>query len=122
MTWKFTDSTNKVVTKINEDGMQLSTLTSNLSADELAQVLPADPVVVQQVSMRQCQLALHQIGKLSMVESAINAMPSPMKEIAQIEWKSANVDRSNPFVSALGAAIGLSESEIDSLFNTAAGL
>lgn len=50
-------------------------------------------------------------------------MPEPQKTAAQIEWEYSNaLQRSNQFVSQLGAALGLDESGIDALFVEAAAL
>lgn len=75
------------------------------------------------VTMRQAQLALHQVGRLSEVEAAINNMVEPEKTLVSIEWRTAtHVDRTSPWVSALAAALGLSEADLDSLFELAATL
>ena len=87
-------------------------------------VVPAQPVPVpQSVTMRQARLALLQVGLLANVDVAIDALPSPQKEAARIEWDySSEVWRSNPFVQQLGVALGLDEAALDALFITAAAL
>ena len=81
------------------------------------------PVVPQEVTMRQARLALLAAGKLTQVETAINAMPEPDKSAARIEWDYSNtVQRNNAFVALLGAALGMSGAELDSLFTTASTL
>lgn len=88
--------------------------------------LPIEAVPVRvpaEVTMRQARRALHASGKLSLVEAAIAALPEPPKTVAQIEWEYSNtVQRHNGFVSQIAPLIGMSESEIDSLFITAATL
>lgn len=75
------------------------------------------------VSMRQARLALLQAGKLSDVDAAIAALPSPEKEAAQIEWEyAAEVKRTSRLVENLTPALGLSEAEMDGLFKLAATL
>lgn len=75
------------------------------------------------VTMRQARLALLQQGLLSQVQTAIDSLPSPQKEAAQIEWDySSEVHRDKPFVQLLGAALGLSDEQLDDLFILAAGL
>lgn len=75
------------------------------------------------VTMRQARLALLQQGLLSQVQIAIDSLPSPQKEAAQIEWDySSEVHRDEPFVQLLGAALGLSDKQFDDLFILAAGL
>lgn len=80
--------------------------------------LPPAPVFVPQtMTARQARLALLATGKLSDVPAAINSLPSPQKEQAEIEWEYASsIERSHPFITALGAALGLSNAEIDQLF------
>lgn len=80
---------------------------------------PAPVPVPQQVTMRQARLALLGAGLLSGVETAIaGAGPA-----AQIEWEYASeVQRSSGLVPAMASALGMTESQIDSLFITAATL
>lgn len=79
--------------------------------------------VPNEVTMRQARLALLGAGKLADVEAAIASMPEPQRTAAQIEWEYSNaLQRSNPFVSQLGAALGLDSAGIDALFVEAAKL
>ena len=84
------------------------------------------PSVVQvpaAVTMRQARLALLGAGLLDDIDAAINALPSPQKEAARIEWEySAEVQRHNGFVSVLAQLLGLTDAQTDALFLTAAGL
>lgn len=85
--------------------------------------IPSAPNIPREVTMRQARLALHAAGKLSLVESAIEALPEPPKTAARIEWEYSNtVQRHNGFVSQIAPLIGMTESEIDSLFIQAATL
>ena len=75
------------------------------------------------VTMRQARLALLQSGMLSQVEIAIDAMESPSKEAAKIEWEySQEVQRNKPFVQALGVSLGLTSDQLDDLFFLASTL
>jgi|688.fasta_scaffold716421_1 hypothetical protein len=75
------------------------------------------------VTMRQARLALLGAGKLASVTAAINTLPSPQKEAAQIEWEySQTVERNRGFVLLLGAALGLTDAQLDGLFVQAATL
>ena len=75
------------------------------------------------VTMRQARLALHQAGKLSLVDDAINLIPEPDKSLISIEWEYAStVDRSSPWMATMASALGLSDSELDDLFILAATL
>ena len=83
-----------------------------------------EPIPVPTVaSMRQARLALLQAGKLADVTTAINALPSPAKEAAQIEWEYATeVRRDSALMKQLAAAIGLDHAALDALFVQAATL
>lgn len=75
------------------------------------------------VTMRQARLALLQHGLLASVETAIDAMDSPQKEAARIEWDySSEVHRNKQFVTVLASALGLTETQLDDLFELAATL
>lgn len=75
------------------------------------------------VTMRQARLALLAAGKLAAVQVAIDALPSPQKEAAQIEWDYSNeVLRHNGFVAHLAPALGLTSAQLDALFVQAARL
>jgi hypothetical protein len=78
---------------------------------------PPGPVVPQEITMRQARLVLLGAGLLSSVQGAIDGLPSPQKEAAQIEWEYSNtLQRRNPFVLTLGPALGLTAEQIDALF------
>ena len=81
------------------------------------------PAIPTEVTMRQARLALLAAGKLSGVDAAIASMPEPHKTAASIEWEYGNaLQRSNPFVTQIGAALGLDAAGIDALFVEAAKL
>lgn len=81
-----------------------------------------EPIPIE-VTMRQARLALLDAGLLSNVQTAINGLPEPAKTKAQIEWDYSNaLQRDNSFVSVLGAALGLNEAALDSLFIAASKL
>ena len=73
------------------------------------------------VTMRQARLALLDLDLLSSIDGAINAMPEPDKTKAKIEWEyAAVVERNSDWVSDLGQQLGLSDVQIDDLFQLAA--
>ena len=83
----------------------------------------APPVVPAAVTMRQARLALLGAGLLGSVQTAIDGLPSPQREAAQIEWDYSNeLQRDNAFVALLAPALGLTSEQLDALFITAAGL
>lgn len=91
---------------------------------EVITELPAKPKhVPQSVAMSSFQLILDEIGEYDNAVALIDSLPMPDKRKAQILWKSANtVERANPFVASLGAAMGKTEAEIDDIFIQAATL
>jgi hypothetical protein len=73
--------------------------------------------VPQQVTMRQCRLALLANGLLDSVEAAIASIPASAKATADIEWGYASVvERNSGLMPAMAAALGLTETQIDGLF------
>lgn len=114
--------------------LEADALLMGTSLDDHAQMLadwvaayvppPPEPVAVPQiVTMRQARLALLGAGKLTDVNNAINALPSPAKEAAQIEWEySQEVNRQNGLVSQLAPLLGMTEADLDALFTAAAAL
>lgn len=113
---------------------QMDMLRADLGADvaahealiaeiEATYVEPEPPYVPSVVSMRQARLALLGAGLYDGVNAAIDSLPSPQKEAARIEWEYATeVQRTSGLVPTLGAALGLPESQLDSLFVTASTL
>jgi len=98
-------------------GVFLQTDWEQMRADEMRSRVP------QSVTMRQARLALHAAGLLASVEAAIAGMPEPGKTAAQITWEfAATVDRAFGMVPALAAAMGMTETQIDTLFIEAAKL
>lgn len=85
---------------------------------EKYQVTPAAQVFPI-ITPRQIRLALLRVNITSeMVIAAIEAtIPEPTKTLALIEWEySIGYDRNAPFVGAVGALLGLSDSQIDDLW------
>lgn len=84
---------------------------------------PLPAVIPSIVTMRQARLALLQQGLLSEVQLVIQALPSPQKEAAEIEWEYAlDVNRQSPLVQSLAASLELSEDDLDLLFTLASNL
>lgn len=114
--------------------LEADALLMGTSLDDHAQMLadwvaayvppPPEPVAVPRiVTMRQARLALLGAGKLAAVNAAINALPSPTKEAAQIEWEySQEVNRQNGLVSQLAPLLGMTEADLDALFVAGAAL
>jgi hypothetical protein len=85
----------------------------------LASSVPAAPAVPQAVTMKQAQLALLAAGKLDAVDGLIAAQARAVRVV----WAtSPTVERSNPLVASIGTSLGLTDAQIDALFEQAAKL
>lgn len=91
---------------------------SEAQAIEMALIPDTRTVTVpESITMRQCRLKLLDLKLLGLVDQAINSLPSPQKEQAQIEWEYAGeVRRDNPLIGQLMQALGMGETELDNLF------
>jgi hypothetical protein len=71
------------------------------------------------VSMRSLRLALIDAGLYQSVVAAINGIPDAIEKLkAQIWWTtSMTVYRNNPYVAAIGSAVGKTTQEIDQIFD-----
>lgn len=77
--------------------------------------------VPESVDMWQARLALLEAGHLAAVEALIEAMPSPQKDAAKIEWEfKTRVRRNSPLVTYMAVNIPLTSAEVDQLFIEAA--
>ena len=97
-----------------------------LSQEEIAALPPPPPPVMPTITRRQLRLALLRLGVTGdQVEAQIAAMPgTPIeREAAMIEWQDATTyERNHPLVVMLGAALGLTEAQIDAAWMGAATL
>jgi hypothetical protein len=72
---------------------------------------------IKVVSMRQARRILFQYGYLEDINNYIATLPSPEKELAQIDWEyAADVRKDSELVRALAMHLELSNEQIDSLF------
>jgi hypothetical protein len=79
--------------------------------------------IPESITMRQARLALLGAGMLDDVNATIAALPEPDKSAALIEWEYASeVQRHVGLVASMGAALGLTEADLDELFMQAAQL
>lgn len=81
--------------------------------------LPEPDPVPETISRFQARAALMQADLLATVEAAV-AEADPLTQLAwaeAVEWQ-----RSSPTINALGAALGLTEAQIDDLFRAAAAI
>ena len=98
----------------------------DLTPEEIAALPPPAPVPMPVITRRQLRLALLGLGLTgAQVEAKIAAMPGTPaeREAALIEWEYATTyQRNHPLVIALGAALGLTEAQIDSAWREAAAI
>lgn len=75
------------------------------------------------VTPRQARLALIQNGLLAGVDAAIDAIEEPDRSIVATEWQYASViERSSPWINTMASALGLTDEQMDDLFELAATL
>lgn len=87
-----------------------------IAAEDAAKILAAKRAAMS-VSSAQAQIALHNAGKLDEVETAI----SSASKAAQIAWAKAQFfERNSPTLAEIATTIGMSDTELDSLFEAAA--
>lgn len=83
---------------------------------------PAVSLVPSEVTMRQAQLAMLSVTEPdgSTLLDKVNALIAQQPRAAQVTWNaSSSVQRGNPLVAQIGAALGLSSADLDQLFITA---
>jgi len=79
---------------------------------------------VQSVTPRQMRIALVMSGvDLNLIENMINNLPEPSKTITRVTWEySVEFQRNNPLLIAMAPALGLTNEQIDQLFQLASTL
>ena len=68
------------------------------------------------VTRYQAKAALMQAGLLDDIEQAVSDSDDPMIKLA---WQEASFVRLSPLISAMAGAVGLSDEQLDELFETA---
>ncbi len=98
-----------------------ATVAEQIAAAEEAETLDKRNNMI--ITMRQCRLALLAAGLLDSVDAAIATLPEPDKSAATIAWEyGATVERLSTFVVGMGPLLGLSDLEVDALFEGAKDL
>lgn len=114
--WKFTDATNRVVSRINSDGSVESKLVAaHVDVSNVPE--PADAIIVQPdvpiVTPWQIRNALNATGLRGAVEAAVLAADQTTKDA----WQYATeFRRDNALVAAVATALGKTEAELDAVF------
>ena len=68
------------------------------------------------VTRFQAKAALMQAGLLDQVEQEMSVATDPLEKLA---WQEAGFDRLSPMVEQFGAALGMTDEQLDELFETA---
>lgn len=81
---------------------------------------PPAPTLVAVVTPRQARLALLAAGLLDAAEAEL---AKPENRAAQLTWEYAlEIRRDDPLIAAIGAALEITDGQIDDLFESAKGL
>jgi hypothetical protein len=83
----------------------------------------APPRVPREIGNWRAKAILASMGKLADVEAVIASLPEPQRTVVALAWAGdAKLARRGATVTGLGAALGMSEGEIDALFIAAEAL
>lgn len=121
--WTYTNATKSSASGVLPDGTMVSSDVVNGVVAYDGSTIIVDPVatpapIPARVTMAQARIALLRADKLAAVQSAVDATGTSSE--TSIWWNYASiVERANPLVAQLGAQVGLSAADIDSLFQTA---
>lgn len=111
--------------RIHRDGIERD-MTPEEAAEFVASLPGIQPPPMPTINAAQLRLALLGLGMTgAQVEAAIDAMPGTdmQREAARIQWEYATTyQRTHPLVIALGAALGLTETQIDNAWMEASML
>lgn len=98
-------------------------INSETGQQELVEIADQAPIVPEAVTPSQAKIALSRAGKLVQAEAIINALEGQAGEEARIYWVSVlEFRRDHPLIAMIGAALGMTEGEIDALFIAAASI
>ena len=102
--------------RIHRDGIERD-MTPEEAAEFVASLPGIQPPPMPTITAAQLRLALLGLGITgAQVEAAIDAMPGAdmQREAARIQWEYATTfPRQHPLVVAIGAALGMTEAQID---------
>jgi len=91
--------------------------------EELREKIKAWNRLRSPVTPRQAKQALRQAGLYGQVKQYINSLQGDAKDEAEIEWNDATqFERTSGFLVNMAASIGLTEQQVDELFDVAATL
>ena len=117
----FTEYTQEVTDDQGVTTTNVVTVQNQKDAKTAADLLAKRQKLV--VTMRQARLALAQENKIQLVEDAIALIPEPDKTSISIEWEYAStVERLSPWIDIMASALGMTDVEMDALFELATTL
>ena len=117
----FTEYTEEVTDDQGVTTTNVVTVQDQIDAYEAAALAKKREGLV--VTMRQARLALAQEDKLQLVNDAIALIPEPDNTTISIEWEYAStVERLSPWIDIMASALGMTDVEMDALFELAATL
>lgn len=101
-----------------------------LSALQLAHAQAVDAIQAasrnttpEEVLLWQFRAAVTLAGLKDAVDAAVAALPEPSKTVATEKWEYGNtVRRNHAMISSLSASLGLTSTQVDNIFKTAASL
>ena len=98
------------------------TLVSQEEIEELGDVVKI--LIPEAITKRQAKQQLLLEGKLGQVQEVIDSIPDETERMmAQLYWdESTEFERSHPTLTEIGAALGLTEAELDMMFINASKL
>jgi response regulator RpfG family c-di-GMP phosphodiesterase len=92
-------------------------------SETVKQITTAAESVPQDVALWQFRAAVALAGLKDAVDAAVAALPEPSKTVATEKWEYGNtVRRNHAMITTLSAALGLTSTQVDNIFKTAASL
>ena len=110
------------LTDEESEGYDDLTLVSQEEIEELGDVVKI--LIPESITKRQAKQQLLLEGKLGQVQEVIDSIPDETERMmAQLYWdESTEFERSHPTLTEIGAALGLTEAELDMMFINASKL
>lgn len=108
-----------------EHGRALFEASKNVAAPYVPPPLEQQRAAIPDLTARQFRLGLLNAGLTpSQVTAAIEELPASLeKETAKVEWEYATTfHRLHPLIATVGAALGLTDDQIDAMWQAALGL
>lgn len=92
------------------------TYSPELSNEQLARVKMASLGAAFVVPAWRIRTVLRRRGLLDQVEAMIATLPEPSRIVVEEQMQSSNFERGHTIISQFGAALGLTEAQLDEIF------